>query len=509
MHYSVVVASFRLNAAEPPGKVLERVLGVGPDQARALLRHFPAVVASQVDVGRAHEVVALLEAAGAKAEVCESPVLVNGPSDFPAMPSIPIPPAPQPLREEPARPTPSLASLPPLGSAPLDQTPESPPEEERPSGQRLRPMTVYQLGDLDLGGSAKPPPAAKPVRAVLVAPVEELPSEPAPSESGLELELAPVRPMAAAKPVSGQAVRAGQPAVATKPTTGAKPVAAAKPAGAQTGGAPSSDGMQSFGDGFDDMETELAPKLELDRQDRWHDDKVVGLHKAKIALETSGARPAAARRPVRTTHRGSFFDEWGDSILGFVKYVLGLTAVLLVALAIVSYIRDPEAMEELCGLMPPPPMEDLVEGVMQEGVKLSAPGPSTEGKDASGTLGDVNLTVSTADAPLHPLLRLAPNVARVFVAARLRGFVSDVEGIELKGLSVPPGLGLHVDCMLVVHHLRDLRDREAATRVEALLRTGYALDLPEGGQRLLAKQIEIARAKAGPKSRFTPVCLAL
>lgn len=266
--------------------------------------------------------------------------------------------------------------------------------------------------------------------------------------------------------------------------------------------------MQTFGDGFDDMET-AAPALELDRENRWKDDKVVGLQKAKPSAAAAVQRPTPARRPTRITRRGSFVDEWGDSVLEFLKFALGLTLVLLVALAIVSFIRDPEAMEELCGLAPPPPMEDLVEGVMQDGVKLSKPSPVAQGKDASGTLGDVNLTVSTADAPLHPLLRLTPNVARVFVAARLRGLVSDVEEIELKGLAVPPELGLHVDCMLVQHHPRDLRDRDAATRVEALLRTGYALDLPEGGQRLLAKQIEVARAKAGAKSRFTPVCLAL
>ena len=111
--HDVVVSGFRLNGAESPAKVLERVLRCSGEQARALSKRFPVTVQGELSRAAADSLAAQLREAGARVEVREvaSPALAQAPVDgaqpesagrAPIAPPEPVGPLAAPPVESPA-----------------------------------------------------------------------------------------------------------------------------------------------------------------------------------------------------------------------------------------------------------------------------------------------------------------------------------------------------------------------------------------------------------------------
>ena len=141
LRYEVVIVGFRLNADEGPAKVLERVLGLDAQRAKALSQRFPAVVGAGSSLAQVQAVARRLVEAGAKVEVRE-----QQPAAAPAAQLAPSQraQAPAPARASSvARATGSArVSVPPtVAAAPVDDP-------------------GYSLGDLMLSNKAESTPAA-------------------------------------------------------------------------------------------------------------------------------------------------------------------------------------------------------------------------------------------------------------------------------------------------------------------------------------------------------------
>ncbi len=142
MQYDVVVESFRLNAAEPPAKVLARAVGVSPEEAKALLRRFPALVATRVDHALAERMADELRASGANVAVRRwAPV---------AAPAAPAPVQTAQVGRAPTAPTPvavaprSLDATRPVvaASRPVAPPVATPPRADAAVGEWLAPPST-------------------------------------------------------------------------------------------------------------------------------------------------------------------------------------------------------------------------------------------------------------------------------------------------------------------------------------------------------------------------------
>jgi hypothetical protein len=563
--HDVVLTGFRLNTGEPPAKVLERVLGLEPAKARAATQRFPVILA-RTSLERADQLADILREAGAMVDVREAASVARPttgqiaqvqapPPAAPLPPSAPAPgiravptplgatsplglptiagmpplpgtaaqgsampapapamfaaPAARPASEPAARPSaasmPFTLSAPPGLAAPQPAPPAlsiAQPENDwnmqalapvLPPVEALEPepppaapkMTAYQLGDLQLDLGKKPAPA----------------SAPAPSrDEGPEAELGGLAPGA-----PGDALEldtSAMPAPAQRPSPAPVPAASPSPQAA-TAEAPSFGGMQSFGDGFDDMNQQGEASLELDRDASW-------LNRQK-SLE-SPAKPAPAAPPAQ--------DEYGEAplprrqppkivapkpltfkerlqyalyeVFATAKVVLVHTLAVLAMAAVtgaaVAYGRSPDALFELIGLeAPPAPPNEL---------RIPVVSP-------------LAIPPLLREARIHPLLRLVPEQLSLEVATALRARVPGWHHVEVKWPRPDDVRGHHVECLLVEHQKGDKAGREAAVRVHALLRTGIALDLPPEVQKALRDNMLTRRDEQGLKKRFTQLCLAL
>ena len=166
--HDVVVSGFRLNGAESPAKVLERVLRCSGEQARALSKRFPVTVQGELSRAAADSLAAQLREAGARVEVREvaSPALAQTPVDG-AQPEsagrAPIAP-PEPVG--------------PLAAPPVESPAASPDTSFKvgtlriqvPAKARDSLAGKYLIGTLKIllpAGGPPPPPAAAPAPAML------------------------------------------------------------------------------------------------------------------------------------------------------------------------------------------------------------------------------------------------------------------------------------------------------------------------------------------------------
>jgi hypothetical protein len=548
--HDVVLTGFRLNTGEPPAKVLERVLGLEPAKARAATQRFPVILA-RTSQERADQLADILREAGAMVDVREavsvarpSAQLAQAPAAVPPAPAAPVPPpapglpspgiraVPTPLGATSPRGLPTVSGMPPLpgavakgGAMPASMpfTLSAPPALAAPqpalaAAQPAPPALSIAQPENDWNMQALAP---------VLPPVESLEPEPAPvpapskltayqiGDLALDLGKKPApAPVAASEPSLDHALPSDLGAVAASPgpalelETNAAPAARATPAPAPAAAeAPSFGGMQSFGDGFDDMNQGggVEAALELDRDATWLNKQKPPQSAPKPAAPAPaqedigeaalrearrpGPQKIVAPKPLTFKERVQYALH---DALAAVKVVLvhglAILAMASVTGAAVAYGRSPDALFELIGLgAPPTPPSELRIPVVSP---LAVPPLLRE-------------------ARIHPLLRLVPEQMALEVATALRARVPGWHRVEVKWPRPDDVRGHHVECLLVEHQKGDKAGREAASRVHALLRTGLALDLPPQVQKALRDNMLTRRDEQGLKKRFTPLCLAL
>jgi hypothetical protein len=557
--HDVVLTGFRLNAGEPPAKVLERVLGLEPAKARAATQRFPVILA-RTSQERADQLADLLREAGAMVDVREVGAVARPtqpmPAPAPGAPSLPpIPGTVSPRTSAPALGLPGTAS--PVALAPTQ--PALRPVATMPTVAGLPPLPMSKGGNapaplpafasLPAPGAAAPRPEAPSAAphalgAALAAPQALTDAQPendwnmqalAPvlppvGESLADLEpAAPPHGMSAyqlgdlaidlgKKPAAGAAsTPSSLPPAGSAPAparaaeleldTQAAPAPARAPAAAVSAPeAPAFGGMASFGDGFDDMNKQDEPALELDRDASWLRNQKAEAKKDKPKAAAPAAAPAeeyseaplrerrpppkiVAPAPLTTKQRIQYaLLEALETAKVVSLHALAILAMSVVTGLAVAYGRSPDALFELVGLSPPPAVS----------TELRVP-----------VVPALAIPPLLHEARIHPLLRLAPEQLAPEVAKGLRARVPGWHRIEVKWPRPEDVQGHHLECLLVEHARDDKKGVEAAGRVHALLRTGQALELPPEVQKRLRDEMLTRRDEQGLKKRFTQLCLAL
>ena len=174
MRSDVVIVGYRLNAKEPAAKALERILGLAAEEARALARTFPAVVARAVPQERAEQLADALRTAGAQVDLRDA-----GEAEARA----------------PRASTAAQPALPPVRSIPLPVSAARPPSAVAPT----EASGSYMLGDFGFEGARGPAAHATAPGSASVAPAAPAAPARAPREDiafdlalgggGLSLEL--------------------------------------------------------------------------------------------------------------------------------------------------------------------------------------------------------------------------------------------------------------------------------------------------------------------------------
>jgi hypothetical protein len=373
-------------------------------------------------------------------------------------------PDPERFRGHPSPEPANDASLSPF--APTEQALE--PVRAAPA----RPMTAYQIGELSLDLGHKPAPAAAPPAALTpsLSPVDG-----AGLVGELELDVAP----------------APQPA-----PKAAAAVAAPLPAAPEGGGF---GGMQTFGDGFDEMDQASAPALELDRDAAWRHGQAPAPapspRAASAAADPSEAPEREARprqpqpsyvRPPPAPLSQRIKDKLLD-ILDTLRYIavhaLAVLVMVSISAAALAYAHSPDGLFELVGLAPPPLMPNVAEIKL---MRASALPPLAK------------------DARIHPLLRVAPDQFAVDVARWLRMRVPGIEHVNIEWPERDQLPVSDIDCMLLFKPAGDKFGNAANANLRALLRTGQALELPAS----VAARLEHA-SKLAKTPPFAALCLAL
>jgi hypothetical protein len=553
--HDVVLTGFRLNTGEPPAKVLERVLGLEPAKARAATQRFPVILA-RTSQERADQLAEILREAGAMVDVREA-MTVARPSAQMAQatavasaPAPPLPPAPAlpppgiravptPLGATAPRGLPTVAGMPPLpgmvakggvasGPAPALGSLASPAATPAPALEPFAPAApepappALSIAQPENDWNMQ---ALAPVLPPIDEPLEPMPAPAAPpkmtayqlGDLALDLGKKPAAPAAStgAAAFTAGALDAALPAA----ESGAEPASAGlelesnatpampAPARAVAAEAPAFGGMQSFGDGFDDMNQGEEASLELDRDASWLSKQ----KKEEAAKRTKAAAPAPAgdefgEAPLREPRRAPPPKLVAPAPLTFkqrVQYALyevleTTKVVLLHALAIaamavitslaVAYGRSPDALFELVGLSPP---------------------PTPSGELRIPVVSPLAIPPLLGEARIHPVLRLVPEQLSLEVATALRARVPGWHHIDVKWPRPDDVKDHNVECMIVEHKKGDKNAREVASRVNALLRTGQALELPAEVQKTLRDAMLSRRDEQGLKKHFTQLCLAL
>jgi hypothetical protein len=263
--------------------------------------------------------------------------------------------------------------------------------------------------------------------------------------------------------------------------------------------------MQSFGDGLDDHEGAVGPALELDTDAAW-----LKKQKAAPAPEKSRpAEPAAQNEGVRPSPRPPkpqqpyvlppppplykrLLIALEDALIAARPIAINFLVFVLITLlsgVAVAFARNPDATFELVGLASPPPAPTALEIPVV----------------TATSIGDVE-----DDARLHPLLRVTPPELQPDVLTLLR---KRVPGVHPVNVSWPGRADLTVrdlQCMLVEQASNDAKGRELIAHVNALLRTGQALELPEAVHMQLVRAKLALRKKLGrANARFVELCLAI
>lgn len=369
MRSDVVIVGYRLNAKEPAAKALERILGLGPEDARKLARGFPAVVARAVTLERAEALAEQLKAAGAQVDVREHVEL-----------SVASAALPRAAAEGGSRSA-------PLPTSARDARPEEPPLAERAErterAERAEPFfpaaTVaaspaayapdvensYRLGDFGLGQPA-------PSNAQVVVPTA--PARAPGEDISLDLELA-----------SGSSLELDAPAP-SRSQQGATALAGA-----------GSD-LHTLGGEFEDFESvQHVPQVE-ERAAR-------AIQRAPRAAEVRRSAPpsltARARSVVAKT-----FGAW-------VSGLLLLSALSAATLFAVGYALDPG--DALGALQRERAL--LARGERNDRELEPRPPTSPAARDAR--------------TALHPLLRGAPASVRGPLAAILRARIAGVHQVPV------------------------------------------------------------------------------
>jgi hypothetical protein len=504
--YDVILMGFRLNSGEPPAQVLERVLGLDAAKAKLATQRFP-VILTRTTAEKAERIAQVLRDAGASVELRENrdAQVSQAAAQPPAAPP-PPPGAARPLPDLP--PVPKLAPPPPLGAAlggapglkpasmgqhepsgalagaqpvpastlaaplptaaPASVLSASPANDQGLLGAGASRGTAYQLGDLDLGAAApSPKPAAAPPPAELEA---SLPPSPAASETA-----ASAAPRAAPA-ASGESGFGGE-------------------------------GMQSFGDGFDDDLNQAAPALELDRDAAWlKKQKAAPTPEKKPAPAVEPAREDDAPRPSPRPPKPHqpyvlppppplykrlwiAFEDFLIAARPVVINVVVLAVLTLVCALAVAFARNPDATFELVGLASPPPV----------------------GKGLQIPVVEARTVADSADDPsLHPLLRAAPPELVVDVQHLLQERVRTAHVVTVTWPEQSKLDLKSLDCMLVEQAASDPKGTKLIADVHTLVRTGHALVMPDIVRAQLAtEELRLRKELHRPKARFVELCLAL
>lgn len=551
----VIVTGFRLNAAAPPAKVLQAILGLNETDAKALSKRFPCVVLADAEWAEAERISLSLREAGAFAKLrptgakSEPPGATDVPKTLPpapfeatrpaaqASPSTPAPemafatpsarPAPASVATDrsPSTPAPAvaLATAPSPQSSPapffasLEPKPQAPavasaldgvptPTASVPAMAAPAGMSAFEMGHAPtLFSTPKAEPEAGP-RASLpyalgdleIAPTTK--STPAPA---MPHAAAAVKPVQAAPSQPAPAIKS-TPAPAIKSTPAPAPKSQAAPAPNNPN--VEATGLRMLDDGFGDEQVD-GPALELDYGN----------------VKTTGRVEVKARGKINVRQKEKARGFWATLLLPIVllqaavPHALALTGVAAASGAAVYIARTSAKEKEAATAEDDAPnaegkqptrekrggllgfLDDITGRTEDKAGGDEDGAGGAEGKTDSGDAANKGVDGVATEAT-HPLVKMAPKSVEPAIASILR---QRFRGLHKVMVEWPEGQKPEgkVECMLL--------EQEHASGLKELLSTGRPIAPPIAVREQLQDHIGVLRAAdANPDAAYIPICLA-